>query len=103
MNFNVSLTEPQNFTIQSLSYSAEIHWVQEMDSDACPNDNDGTRLCCVPGTNKALRDWSLITGRGGYNTGGGACEVLPLPKGGEEKVLAMLKGGTKLLGVVLTQ
>ena len=33
----------------------------------------------VPG----LRDWSLITGRGGggaggYKTGGGACEVLPL-------------------------
>ena len=25
--------------------------------------------------------------------GGGACEVLPLRKGGAEKVLAMLKGG----------
>ena len=25
--------------------------------------------------------------------GGGACEVLPLRKGGMEKVLAMLKGG----------
>ena len=43
-----------------------------------------------------LRDWSLITGRGGgYKTGGGAHEVLPLRKGGAEKVLAMLKGGHK--------
>ena len=47
-----------------------------------------------------VRDWSLITGRGrggGYKTrgGGGACEVLPLQKGGAEKVLAMLKGGHK--------
>ena len=34
----------------------------------------------------ALRDWSLITGRGGgYKTGGG----------GAEKVLAILKGGHK--------
>ena len=40
-----------------------------------------------------LRDWSLITGRGGYKMGGGAREVLPLRKGGAEKVLAMLKGG----------
>ena len=30
---------------------------------------------------------------GGYKTGGGACEVLPLRKGRMEKVLAMLKGG----------
>ena len=29
---------------------------------------------------------------GGYKTGGGACEVLPLLKGVFEKVLAMLKG-----------
>ena len=34
-----------------------------------------------------LRDWSLITGRGGggglqNGRGGGACEVLPLRKGG---------------------
>ena len=42
-----------------------------------------------------IRDWSLISGRGGYKTGGGAREVLPLRKGGEEKVLAMLKGGHK--------
>ena len=42
-----------------------------------------------------IRDWSLITGRGGYKTGGGAREVLPLRKGGAEKVLAMLKGGHK--------
>ena len=34
---------------------------------------------------------------GGYKTGGGgfASEVLPLQKGGTEKVLAMLKGGHK--------
>ena len=48
----------------------------------------------------ALRDWSLITGRGWgggrYKTGGGAHEFLPLRKGGgAEKVLAMLKGGHK--------
>ena len=42
-----------------------------------------------------IRDWSLITGRGGYQTGGGAREVLPLRKGEAEKVLAMLKGGHK--------
>ena len=42
-----------------------------------------------------IRDWSLITGRGGYKTGGGAHEVLPLRKGGAEKVLAMLKGGAQ--------
>ena len=42
-----------------------------------------------------IRDWSLITGRGGATKreGGGAPEVLPLRKGGAEKVLAMLKGG----------
>ena len=39
-----------------------------------------------------LRDWSLITGRGATKREGG-CEVLPLRKGGAEKVLAMLKGG----------
>ena len=31
-------------------------------------------------------------GGGCYKTGGGACEVLPLRKGGPEKALAMLKG-----------
>ena len=53
----------------------------------------------------SLRNWSLITGRGGYKTGGGgAHEVLPLRKGGgAEKVLAMLKGGTTSFGVVFTQ
>ena len=46
-----------------------------------------------------LKGWPLLTGRwggggGGYNMGGGgACEVLPLQKGGTETVLAMLKGG----------
>ena len=43
-----------------------------------------------------LREWSLITGRGGLQNGrGGAHEVLPLLKGGAEKVLAILKGGHK--------
>ena len=44
-----------------------------------------------------LRDWSLITGRGGLQNGRGgrAREVLPLRKGGAEKVLAMLKGGVQ--------
>ena len=41
----------------------------------------------------------LVTnyGEGGYKTGGGAREVLPLRKGGggSEKVSAMLKGGHK--------
>ena len=42
----------------------------------------------------SIREWSLITGRGGLQNGrGGAREVLPLRKGGAEKVLAMLKGG----------
>ena len=58
-----------------------------------------------------IRDWSLITGRGGYKTGGGgAREVLILPKGGgggfAEEVLAMLKGGggsTTSFRVVFTQ
>ena len=36
----------------------------------------------------------LITGTvGATKLGGGACEVLPLRKGGDGKVLAMLKGG----------
>ena len=43
-----------------------------------------------------IRDWSLITGRGGLQNGrGGAREVLPLRKGGAEKVLANLNGGHK--------
>ena len=48
-----------------------------------------------------IRDWLLITweGGGGYKMGGGeAREVLPLRKRGEEKVLAMLKGGHKKFG-----
>ena len=42
-----------------------------------------------------VRDWLLIPGKGGYKTGGGACEVLPRRKGGSEKGLAMLKGKHK--------
>ena len=43
-----------------------------------------------------IREWSLITGRGGATKReGGAREVLPLQKGGAEKVLAILKGGHK--------
>ena len=43
-----------------------------------------------------LREWSLITGRGGATKReGGAREVLPLRKGGAEEVLAILKGGHK--------
>ena len=54
------------------------------------------RWCQAHDSITGLRDWSLITGRGGYKTGGGgAHEVLPLGKGGTEKVLAMLKGGHK--------
>ena len=53
-------------------------------------------FCCYTCIFDILRDWSLIKGRGGYKTGGGrVCEVLPLQKGGAEKVLAMLKGGAK--------
>ena len=50
-----------------------------------------------------LRDWSNIKGRGGgaSKLEGGACEVLPLRKGGvAEKVEAMLKRGHKTFGVV---
>ena len=46
----------------------------------------------------ALRDWSLITGRGGggYKTGGGGhVKFYPYEKGGAGKVLAILKGGHK--------
>ena len=43
-----------------------------------------------------LRDWSLITGRGGYKTGGGwHVKFYPYEKGGAENVLAILKGGHK--------
>ena len=47
-------------------------------------------FCVLP-----LRDWSLITGRGGCKTGGRTSQVLPLQKGGggAEKGLAMLKVG----------
>ena len=40
-------------------------------------------------------DWSLSMGRGGYKTAGGSSEVLPLQKrGGAEKVLAIVMGGS---------
>ena len=44
-----------------------------------------------------LRDWSLITGRGGLQNGrGGHVKFYPYKKGGgAEKVIAMLKGGHK--------
>ena len=52
-----------------------------------------------------LRDWSLITGRGGGATkwqGGGAREVLPLRKGGGKKSLRHSEGGAqKVLGLFL--
>ena len=50
-----------------------------------------------------LRDWSVITGRGGggLQNRRGATEVLPLRKGGWRKnILGMLKGGTTSFGVV---
>ena len=53
------------------------------------------------GTWSVIRDWSLITGRGGATKReGGAREVYPYEKGGgAEKVLAILKGGhTKFWG-----
>ena len=42
-------------------------------------------------------------GRGGYTTGGGAREVLPVRIGGAENVLAMLKEGwhKKVFGYLL--
>ena len=42
----------------------------------------------------SIRDWSLITGRGGgYKTGGGAREVLRLRKGGGGKRFSHAEGG----------
>ena len=54
-------------------------------------------------THLEIRDWSLITGRGGgYKTGGGAREVLPLRKGGAEKSFSHAEGGAqKVLGYFL--
>ena len=62
---------------------------------------------CPPSEkNKQRNRKGLVTiyreGGGGLQNGrGGACEVLPLRKGGRgaEQVLAMLKGGTKSVGV----
>ena len=40
-----------------------------------------------------LRDWSLITGGGGYKTGGGgAHEVLPLHRGGGGESFSRAEG-----------
>ena len=58
-------------------------------------------LKITPQYRYSFRDWSLITGRGGYKTVGGAREVLPLRKGVVEKVLAMLKGGAQQVSVVV--
>ena len=50
-----------------------------------------------------VRDWSLITGRGGATKReGGACEVLPLRKGGGGKSFSHAEGGAeKVLGYFL--
>ena len=46
-----------------------------------------------------IRDWSLITVRGDYKTGGGAPEVLPLRKGGGGNSFSHAEGGhNKFLG-----
>ena len=48
------------------------------------------------GRYRDLREWSLITGRGGLqNARGGHVKFYPYEKGGAEKVLAILKGGHK--------
>ena len=62
-----------------------------------------TSLKCQIQYLNLIRDWSLITERGGATKREGrAREVLPLRKRGAEKVLAMLKGAhTKCFGVVL--
>ena len=48
----------------------------------------------------SVREWSLITGRGGLQNGrGGAREVLPLRKGGGGKSFSHSEGGAqKVLG-----
>ena len=58
-------------------------------------------FCVLP-----LRDWSLITGRGGCKTGGRTSQVLPLQKGGgggKRFSHAQGGGGTTSFEVVLTQ
>ena len=50
--------------------------------------------------------WGLVTnyGEGGLQNGrGGHVMFYPDEKGGAEKVLTMLKGGTKSFGVVFTR
>ena len=43
-----------------------------------------------------LRDWSLITGRGGYKTGQGPREVLPLQnRGGGRTSFSHAEGGAQ--------
>ena len=40
-----------------------------------------------------LRDWSLITGRGGFKTGGGGSEVFTPMKRGDGKFYSHAEGG----------
>ena len=48
-----------------------------------------------------IRGWSLLTGRGGYNTGGGDVKFNPDEKGGGGgKSFSHAKGGTKSFEVV---
>ena len=81
----------------------------QTDVDEKPSNTDGevskgymfnTRCGHCLGSDLLLLHKLLVTNNGegwggGYKTGGGGCEVLPLRKGGTEKVLAMLKGGHK--------
>ena len=65
---------------------------------------DGIRLCVGPTSILEKENPKGVFtnhGAGNYNTGGEASEILPLRKGGLEKVLEMLKGGGHtILGVV---
>ena len=51
-----------------------------------------------------VREWSLITGRGGYKTGrGGHVKFYPYEKGSGKSFSHAEGGGTKSLGVVFMQ
>ena len=45
-----------------------------------------------------FRDWSLITGRGGYKTGGGQVKFYPYEKGGQKRFSHAEGGSQKVLG-----